>query len=871
LENLDQEQVQQINQAYEQEKKSIAKLAPSPLAKSPLPNIKTPVLCGNNISRALKDLGVINKSLPSCMKIANKSKTESGYDQDIVSASSIYQYSSSKKLVIKRLKSTQKAESINFFDRENRPILQVDQYFATFYSYDQNSRIIEKLKVKPSLAWQEKVRIFQKPQVWNSKNEFKYVGTSDQVQSRLSYGENAKTPTKTSEYTYSGTKIRIIKILNSKSQTVAQVEFKYDSTGQLLMIQETKQKTTRHIMIAYRKLGEVLAQFPELKPIFESGSVWVADPQDFDPIYLVDADGTVLSEQIKLKRVAQNILSSRLVASTCGKDMSCFDDSVSTIDYTQYFKLKSRQTPSQRSSFETPTTNLDTATTSQIPAWGDLQKKFQNPQDYQQCLQKFLELGNKEVDFTTELLLQKLKISKTSRESFITQINQGKAKCPEVGLPISDPIKMQFGKTQHVFWPSSQGVKFYSAGKYNFWISKTAIAKKMGVSETKIKLDQDLGTYISPNDQGKLVYSPKLTPQSSAVYQLNDETWFAWLKSKFNRVNLGFPISALVNVGQIKIQKFCSDINLNLDSTQKAIIDNTFYWGGVSYQVIDDALYNTISLSAKLNGINIDEIPNWDFQKGRQTGNQAMTVLSLIGIEAGTNINKMGISTLGVSGICMVYVAPAVTSASLAFGPTGAIGAGVSFTSCKAIFLTGGAIVVTGQVVQSVSLGINANSNQNQSKIDEAVRKIQDYSQTSKLFEKIENLKDIEKIVDANKIPEISKGAKVLRGDKSVAKGIVERLKGMRWIKQETNNTNVNRYISPDGQFAINYREFSSSTNELLKLGYQHEATLDLLKLDKISGKAISNQEVKFVTQLLGQNISLKSLIKCGLIFLLQD
>ncbi|HPO06059.1 MAG TPA: hypothetical protein PLQ36_03040, partial [Candidatus Gracilibacteria bacterium] len=243
LENLDQEQVQQINQAYEQEKTQIQKLntAKLPLEKRKLPSLKSPVLCGNELRKALQDLKVTT-SLADC-----QANSQIKYDKDLVSAGAIYRYSPARKIVIKAIKSTGKTESINFLDKNSKIQIQIDQFFATFYHYDELGRLIEKVKIAPTLAWKKEAKIFQKPQTYNSKNEFFYAGGGAQIQTRRDYGENSKYPTKTTSYTYSGNKIRFIKIQNSESQVLAQVEFKYDQLGQLVLIQENKKGVKRDI------------------------------------------------------------------------------------------------------------------------------------------------------------------------------------------------------------------------------------------------------------------------------------------------------------------------------------------------------------------------------------------------------------------------------------------------------------------------------------------------------------------------------------------------------------------------------------------------------------------------------------------------
>lgn len=91
----------------------------------------------------------------------------------------------------------------------------------------------------------------------------------------------------------------------------------------------------------------------------------------------------------------------------------------------------------------------------------------------------------------------------------------------------------------------------------------------------------------------------------------------------------------------------------------------------------------------------------------------------------------------------------------------------------------------------------------------------------------------------------LSQGAYILKGDRSVALGIVERLKGLGWTMKEPPNPQgiLKVLVSPDGLQKINYREFATS----VVAGHKTEATLDLFKWN---GEILEKlpYEIKFVT-----------------------
>ncbi|HPO05733.1 MAG TPA: hypothetical protein PLQ36_01350, partial [Candidatus Gracilibacteria bacterium] len=436
--------------------------------------------------------------------------------------------------------------------------------------------------------------------------------------------------------------------------------------GQLVLIQENKKGVKRDIFISLQDIESTFAQFPDLKEKTNLGSVWVADAQEINPLYLVDADGSVLAERRDLL-IASND-GSQLIAGACNDQMSCYDPDLG-YSARSFFPSLQNNSGQKTSNLKNYYPLADSPQISAIPLWQRKFAQFKKAEDYHSCLQKFLELGNSERDFTTESFLQKLKISEASQTSYLQQINSGRIKCSEMGLPISDPIKYQFANVAHVVWPTSQGAKFYSPGKYDFWVSKTEIMRKI----PQAILNLSMGTFTSQIAQNMMVYSPLKNPQFSVSLAMSDQIKQAWASVNQSDFQLGFPTTKTELINNVYTQKFINGLSVYYNAGKQFISEHT-YSLGLTYQLIDNQIFNVSDWALKKNQIDLNQIANNSFTEGRIMGDKIDNVVTVTVVAASivALIAHVGPATVGAgiafSAKALYKKAPAICAAVLKNG-----------------------------------------------------------------------------------------------------------------------------------------------------------------------------------------------------------
>lgn len=222
---------------------------------------------------------------------------------------------------------------------------------------------------------------------------------------------------------------------------------------------------------------------------------------------------------------------------------------------------------------------------------------------------------------------------------------------------------------------------------------------------------------VNAQNQAQTNYNNAVTRYNQAVQAIQDEKNFIdaqekSLDSKIEKEVVSRPVVAVVNAAQ----------------------SGVLFIAGTSYQVVDSSLLNVLSNSAKLAGYDINSIKSLPFQVGRQTGNDTVLALSLLGIAGGSGTTAFGGAMVASgTGVCVATLA----------------GGGTMLVPCAVTTAAGGATTLIGAGITTISVIANNTASGNKDGIAKAV----EGAQNSGFIESAEN-----GYTDLSKLPPVYRG-----------------------------------------------------------------------------------------------------------------
>ncbi len=198
--------------------------------------------------------------------------------------------------------------------------------------------------------------------------------------------------------------------------------------------------------------------------------------------------------------------------------------------------------------------------------------------------------------------------------------------------------------------------------------------------------------------QASTIKTSPATPQTSKdVKALNKATSTTPLPSiaKPTPPSLGTIAKDVVK----EVAKGLGTVVNTIDKTTAILLSvvkgGSMFVAGMTYQVVDSSLFNSLSVTTKLFGGDVNEIPSLPYQIGRQTGNNVVIGLSLLAVAAGTGTAAGGTAAVVTgTGICI---------ASLAGGGTALVPCAIAIPTAAVIAKTGALTATYGGVTYLLS------------------------------------------------------------------------------------------------------------------------------------------------------------------------
>lgn len=228
-----------------------------------------------------------NTSTSTVVKIQATPVADEVYSMDLTELRGFMKKDNSKSTILSQ---------DNVVKLSNKMLVKFDDFFATFYEYDDQGRFIR--KTKEDVTRIDRTNPVMSDHDWNSREEWVYMDSSNALQSITYYAFGSSLSSKQILAIYDDkNRIKEVKMINSQTgKVIAGVLFIVDTNNTIVFMQGISILGTINIIP-----NNVTAQqiTPTLLEIFkvDFNDLWITDFSGMDPIFIIDMMGNINAQK----------------------------------------------------------------------------------------------------------------------------------------------------------------------------------------------------------------------------------------------------------------------------------------------------------------------------------------------------------------------------------------------------------------------------------------------------------------------------------------------------------------------------------------------------------------------------------------------